>query len=156
MTVGATTATAKPKLMTQISLRTAMTFVDPPGCNRTEASPCGVRGTFTAKTQATGQLLCGKGTMAESFHFPPAGSSLYAIGERTLTCRDGSTLLMHFLQTTLKDLTNGTSQIGGTWKVTLGTGRFSLLKGQGTWEDIYCCGQERRTRRGSLTGTLVY
>jgi hypothetical protein len=78
---------------------------------------------------------------------------LYAIGERTLTCGDGSTLLIHFLQTTLKDLTNGTNQIGGTWKVTLGTGRFTLLKGQGTWDDTYCCGQIRRTRRSSLAGT---
>ena len=49
--VGATSASAKPKLMTQISLRTAMTFFDPPGCDRTVARPWG---TYTVLEEGDG------------------------------------------------------------------------------------------------------
>jgi len=61
-------------------------------------------------------------------------------------------LVLHVRRVTLKDLGSGTSRIGETWKVTLGTGRFTVLKGNGTMEEIY--NENRGTLGGSLTGTL--
>jgi hypothetical protein len=152
--VGAADATAKPKSTTQISLRTALTFNDPPGCNHTPARPCGDHGTFTAKNRATAALLCAKGTMAESFYFPPSGSSAITIAERTLTCPDGSTLVMHVRRVMLTKLTETTSRISETWKVTFATGRFTLLKGRGTMEEIFNTAHQPGTLGGGLIGAL--
>jgi hypothetical protein len=154
MAVGAVGGAAKPESTTQINLRTALTFNDNAGCNRTPARPCGDRGTFTAKDRATAIVLCAKGTMAESYYFPPSGSSTFTIAERTLTCPDGSTLVMHVRRVMLTELTATTNRIGETWKVTLGTGRFTLLKGRGTMEEIYNTGRQPATLGGSLTGAL--
>ena len=152
--VGASAASAKPKAATYISLRTALAFTDPAGCNHTRARPCGDRGTFTAKDQATAVLLCAKGAMAESYYFPPRGSSAFTIAERTLTCRDGSTLLLHVRRVVFTKLTTTTNRIGETWKVTIGTGRFTELKGRGTMEEIYNTGRQPNTLGGSLAGVL--
>jgi hypothetical protein len=158
--VGAVAATAKqqqpsrgPISGTPINLTTALTFVDPPGCDFTRQRPCGNAGTFTADDQATADLLCPSGTMAESYFFPSQGPA-FTIAERTLTCPDGSTLLLHVKRVEFTPLTDTTALIGETWSVTLGTGRFSLLQGRGTMQEIFDFAAPPDTLGGSLTGTL--
>ena len=150
----AANATAKSKSTTMINLKTALTFNNEAGCNHTPARPCGDHGTFTAKDHVTSVVLCARGTMAESYYFPPSGSSAFTIAERTLTCQDGSTLVLHVRRVMFTKLTATTNRIGETWKVTFGTGRFTELKGQGTMEEIFNTGHKPGTLGGSFTGVL--
>jgi hypothetical protein len=143
---------SRPK--TAISLTTALTFFDPPGCDFTPQRPCADIGSFTANDQATADLLCPAGSMAESYYFPPEGSASFTTAERTLTCPDGSTLLMHVERVEFTDLTPTTALIGETWRVRLGTGRFSLLSGKGKMAEVFGFGTDPGTLGGSLTGTL--
>jgi hypothetical protein len=150
-TAGGSQAAKPPKM--PISLTSAMTFFDPPGCDHTRKHPCATIGTFTANDQPTADLLCPSGTMNERFWFPTHGPA-FTIADRTVTCPDGSTLLLHVKRVQFTDLTPTTALIGETWTVTLGTGRFSNLTGQGTMNEIFDTSTEAGTLGGSVTGFL--
>jgi YVTN family beta-propeller protein len=138
---------------TPISLTTALTFDDPLGSDCTRERPCTDHGTFAAADESTTALLCPEGTMAELFHIPKSSEDI-AIAERTLICRDGSTLVMHVRRSGAQPLTPTTAAIAETWTVTQGTGRFTDLKGDGTMEAIYDESVTPPTLGGTLTGNL--
>jgi len=91
--------------------------------------------------------------MSELFYFPDTGVA-FTIADRTLTCPDGSTLVMHVLRVEKRKLTATTVQIGETWQVTRGTGRFEGLTGQGTIDEVFDGGVTPNTLAGALTGHL--
>jgi hypothetical protein len=138
---------------TAISLTTSLTFFDTPGCDFTRRRPCASIGSFVADDTGTSTLLCPSGSMAESYYFPTHGPA-FTIAERTLTCPDGSTLLLHVERVEFTDLSPTTGLVGQTWKVTLGTGRFSLLSGRGDISEVFDFGVEPATLAGTLSGTL--
>jgi hypothetical protein len=138
---------------TPISVTSALQFVDPPGCDHSRQRPCADTGTFVANDAATAALLCPQGTMAESFYFPTHGRA-FTIAERTATCPDGSTLLLHVERTTFTELSDVTAEIGETWRVELGTGRFSLLHGRGTMTELFSFAAEPNSLGGTITGVL--
>ena len=146
MTVGATAA----PLGTPVTLSTAIDFVHPP-CSLTANDPCTAPGTFTANDETTANVICASGTISETFWFPH-GRGPFTIADRTWTCPDGSTLVMHILRWVFIPRTDTTADILETWVITGGTGRLSGLQGRGTMDEIYDFGSTPNTLGGNVTG----
>jgi hypothetical protein len=146
---------------TTISLTTALQFGDDSDCNHPPASPCPASGTFTANDAATASLICPAGTIAETHWFPnphpnpgfPQGP--FTIADRTWTCPDGSTLVMHVKRVSFTEgPTPTTAHIGETWMITGGTGRLADLQGSGTMDEIFDFGVTPGTLGGLVVGVV--
>jgi hypothetical protein len=143
-------ATAAP-LGTPITLSTAIAFVGPP-CSVTASDPCTDIGTFTANDETTANVICASGTVSETFFFTHGRGGPITIADRTWTCPDGSTLVMHILRWVFIPITATTADILETWVITGGTGGLSSLQGRGTAEEIYNFGVTPNTFGGTVTG----
>ena len=96
---------------------------------RQEAPACPVGSTFTSIDAATSQVLCRAGHIQDQNWFPQDDDSQTL---RTLICPDGSRLRMYnrmeiFVDTAIR----GTANIGRTWEILGGTGRFAGARAKG-------------------------
>src|SRR6201987_1132228 len=148
MTVGVTAA----PLGTPVTLSTAIAFVGPP-CSVTASDPCTDTGTFTANDQTTANVICASGTIFETFFFTHSRGGPITIADRTWTCPDGSTLVMHVLRWVFIPRTATTADVLETWVTTGGgTGRLASLQGRGTMDEIFDFGSTPNTLGGEVTG----
>jgi hypothetical protein len=148
MTVGVTAA----PLGTPVTLSTAMAFGDDSTCHESPNSPCLATGTFTANDETTANVICASGTLFETHWFTHGRSGPITIADRTWTCPDGSTLVMHILRWVFIPRTDTTADILETWVITGGTGRLAGLQGSGTMDEIYDFGVTPNTFGGTVTG----
>jgi hypothetical protein len=137
---------------TPITLSTALVFGDDSACHETPSSPRTASGTFTANDETTANLVCPSGTIFETHWFTHGRSGPITVADRTLTCSDGSTLVMHVLRWTFIPLTDTTGEILETWVITGGTGRLASLSGRGTMDEIFDFGTVPNTLGGTVTG----
>ena len=144
--LGLTTTGASASSGTPVSLTTALTFGDSSMCNHTANSPCPASGTFTADDEATATLVCPSGTIFETHWFTHGHAGPITIADRTWTCPDGSTLMMHVIRWAFIPETDTTAHILETWVITHGTGRLASLQGSGTMDEIFAL-WSRHTRR---------
>lgn len=144
-------ATAAP-LGTPVTLSTAEAFIDTPTCQNTANAPCPAYGTFTANDETTANVICASGTIFETHWFTHGRSGPITIADRTWTCTDGSTLVMHILRWVFIPRTETTADILETWVITGGTGRLAGLQGRGTMDEIYDFGVTPNTLGGTVTG----
>ena len=147
MTVGVTAA----PLGRPVTLSTAIVFGGPP-CSVTANDPCTSPGTFTANDETTASVICASGTISETFWFPHGRRGPVTIADRTLTCPDGSTLVMHILRQVYIPVTDTTAELLETWVITGGTGRLADLQGRGMADEIYNFGVTPNTFGGTVTG----
>jgi hypothetical protein len=145
------TAIARAESGTPVTLSTALTPVDDPSCNYTPSSPCQWIGTFEANDDTTANLICPSGTISETYWFPH-GRGPFTIAERTLTCPDGSTLVMRVSRYAFIPLTETTGEILETWVITGGTGRMASLQGRGPMDEFFDVGGPIVTFGGTVTG----
>jgi hypothetical protein len=94
MTGSATAATSG----TPVTLSTVLAFQEDTACRHTPNSPCPANGTFTANDETTANIICESGTIFETHWFTHGRGGPITIADRTWTCPDGSTLVMHVLR----------------------------------------------------------
>jgi hypothetical protein len=119
---------------------------------RGEAPACPVGGTFTSADAATSRVLCPAGRIRDQNWFPQDDDAQTL---RTLICPDGSRLRMYdrmviFVDTAVR----GTANIGRTWDVLGGTGRFAGARGEGTLEEVFRFSPKERSVIGVVRGDL--
>src|SRR5689334_21660017 len=124
MTVSATAATSG----TPVTLSTVLAFQEGTACRHTPNSPCPANGTFTANDETTANIICESGTIFETHCFTHGRGGPITIADRTWTCPDGSTLVMHVLRWVFIPVAERTAQIRETWVITGGTGRLAGLQ----------------------------
>jgi hypothetical protein len=148
------TATANAITGTAVSLTTALTFDESAPCAHTSNSPCPASGTFTADDAATAEAICASGTIFETHWFTHGHAGPITIADRTWTCPDGSTLVMHVIRWAFVPRTETTADILETWVITGGTGRMAGLQGSGTMDEIFDFGVVPGTLGGTVTGSV--
>jgi ABC-type branched-subunit amino acid transport system substrate-binding protein len=119
---------------------------------RRQAAACPEGGTFAAADAATSHVLCPAGRIHDENWFPESDDAQTL---RTLICPDGSRLRMYDRMVIFIDTaTPGTANIGRTWDILGGTGRFAGAKGEGTLQEVFRFSDQARSVIGVVRGDL--
>jgi hypothetical protein len=103
---------------------------------------------------ATAALIYPPGTIFETHLFTHGHAGPITIADRTWTCPDGSTLMMHVFRFGFIPETETTAHILESWVVTHGMGRLASLQGSGTMDEICDFGVEPETLGRSVVGLV--